>query len=232
VSVDAENSGVELALPPVEYMKLVCGDAPNLQELFESVGRQLAQRLDRLGMVNAGARLLDIGCGCGRVARYLLDSPIAAYAGFDRHRGMIDWAQSHVASRDDRFQFEHVDVRSGYEELDSNMGTVSATDFVFPYGDGAFTGVLAASVFTHIDFPATSHYLAEAARVLVPGGRVRASFFLDETTGSMQGSGWNFIIREDDLRDSLGRAGLEVLHVQPPAPSSLHTWFLIGKPDT
>jgi cyclopropane fatty-acyl-phospholipid synthase-like methyltransferase len=220
---------MEVTLPPTEYMRLVCGDVPNLREDFDAMGRQIARRLEELEMLEPGARLLDIGCGCGRVALHLLDSPIAAYAGFDRHAGMIEWAQSHIGGLDDRFQFRLVDVRSGYEEVDRNVGTVSAAEFVFPYDDGAFTGALAASVFTHIDFPATSRYLSETARVLAPGGRVRASFFLDDTTSSMEGSVWNFVIREDDLRRALAQAGLEVLRVD--GTRSRHTWFLLGKPE-
>jgi cyclopropane fatty-acyl-phospholipid synthase-like methyltransferase len=220
---------MELALPPMEYMRLVCGDLPDLAEVFDRVGRQVAGRLGNLQMLEPGARLLDIGCGCGRVARHLLDSPIAAYAGFDRHAGMIDWVQSQISARDDRFQFQFVDVRSGYEEVDSNVGTVSAAEFVFPYDDAAFTGALAASVFTHIDFAATSHYLEETARVLAPRGRVRASFFLDEKTGSMAGSGWNFVIQEDDLQEAIAQAGLEVLQIDPPQPQSHQRWFLLAK---
>jgi hypothetical protein len=37
--------------------------------------------------------------------RHLLDSPIAAYAGFDRHPGMIEWARVHIGAQDDRFHF-------------------------------------------------------------------------------------------------------------------------------
>jgi cyclopropane fatty-acyl-phospholipid synthase-like methyltransferase len=221
---------MEPTLPPTEYMRLVCGDWPDLEEVFERMGRQIARRLEALKMLEPGARLLDIGCGCGRVALHLVDSPIAAYAGFDRHAGMIEWAQSNIAARDDRFQFELVDVRSGYEEVDSNEGTISAAEFVFPYGDATFTGALAASVFTHIDLPATERYLCETARVLAPGGRLRASFFLDETTSSMDGSGWNFVISEDDLRAALARADLEAIQVD--STQSRHTWYLLGKAES
>ena len=131
---------MEVTLPPTEYMKLVCGDVPDLEEEFSERGRQIARRLGELEMLEAGARLLDIGCGCGRVALHLLDSPIAGYAGFDRHAGMIEWARSNIRAADDRFDFKHVDVRSGYEELDNNVGTASAAEFVFPYEDGEFTG--------------------------------------------------------------------------------------------
>lgn len=221
-----------LALPPTEYMRLVCGDKPNLREHFDSVGRQIARALRNHEMLEPGARLLDIGCGCGRVARHLLGSPIAAYAGFDRHLGMIEWARSYIGARDRRFEFRHVDVRSAYEELDSNLGTVSAAQFVFPYDDGEFTGALAASVFTHIEFPATSRYLSETARVLAPNGRVVASFFLDQTTGSRGRSSWNFVIREDDLRRAIEQAALEVLEFAPAQASSRHSWVLLGKPES
>jgi SAM-dependent methyltransferase len=218
---------MEVTLPPTEYMKLVCGDVPDLEEEFSEMGRLIARRLDELEMLDPGARLLDIGCGCGRVALHLFDSPIAAYAGFDRHPGMIEWAQSNIRAADDRFDFKHVDVRSGYEELDSSVGTVSAEEFVFPYDHGEFTGALAASLFTHIDFPATYRYLNQTAKVLAPGGRLRASFFLDETTGSMAGSGWNFVVREDELRQAFDDADLEVLRVDDT--QSRHTWYLLRK---
>jgi SAM-dependent methyltransferase len=218
----------EVGDPPPEYMKLVCGDVPNPRGEFDRVGRALARGLARVKMLESGARLLDIGCGCGRVARHLLDSPISAYAGFDRHPGMIEWAQSHIASRDNRFEFQYVDVQSGYEELDSAVGTVAAVEFVFPYGDGSFTGALAASVFTHIDFAATSRYLSETARVLAPGGVVLASFFPGEATGKLGGSNWNFGIREHDLRHAIEQAGLEVVLFDPSQPGQ--NFFFLGKP--
>jgi ubiquinone/menaquinone biosynthesis C-methylase UbiE len=221
---------VESTLPPVEYMRLVSGDQPNLREHFERAGRQLAVHLGNREMLEPGARLLDIGCGCGRVARHLLGSSIAAYAGFDRHRGMIEWAQSHIGSRDDRFRFQHVDVQSGYEELDGDVGTASAAQFVFPYEDGLFTGALAASVFTHIDLAATSQYLSETARVLAPGGRVLADYFPDETTGSMGGSSWDYVIRADDMRRAIDDAALEVLNFHPAPALRRHSFFLLEKP--
>jgi cyclopropane fatty-acyl-phospholipid synthase-like methyltransferase len=59
---------VKLALPPDEYMRLVCGNTSNFRQEFERVGRRVARGLESVRMLEPGARLLDIGCGCGRVA--------------------------------------------------------------------------------------------------------------------------------------------------------------------
>jgi SAM-dependent methyltransferase len=233
VTAEVEGAAVEVGLPPVEYMRLVCGEQANLREHFQNAGRKLAEGLGNLGMLEAGSRLLDIGCGCGRVARHLLDSPITSYEGFDRHAGMIEWARSHISAVDDRFGFQQIDVQSGYEELDGDVGSVSATEFVFPYDGEAFTGALASSVFTHIDFPATSRYLSETARVLAPGGHLLATFFSGDTTGPMEGSGWNFVIAEDDLRGAIERAGLESVLLSPSVqPPGRQSFALLKKPAT
>ena len=43
--------------------------------------------------------VFDFGCGCGRVARRLIQQrvPPDRYVGVDLHKGMIDWAQNNLA---------------------------------------------------------------------------------------------------------------------------------------
>ena len=53
-----------------------------------------------------------------------------------------------------------------------------AEAYRFPYGDGAFDLVIATSLFTHLLPVAAEHYLAEAARVLAPGGRLLSTWLL------------------------------------------------------
>jgi SAM-dependent methyltransferase len=57
-------------------------------------------------------------------------------------------------------------------------GRLSASQVAFPYHDASFDFAFAASVFTHLDADECRHYLAEARRVLRPGGRLMATFFL------------------------------------------------------
>jgi ubiquinone/menaquinone biosynthesis C-methylase UbiE len=51
-------------------------------------------------------------------------------------------------------------------------------DFALPVDDHSVDRIFAASVFTHLFEPEVAHYLREFARVLKPGGKIYASFFL------------------------------------------------------
>jgi SAM-dependent methyltransferase len=213
--------------PPEDYMRLVSGEQDDLREHFDRVGGELTRQLAKREMLEPGARFLDIGCGCGRTARHLVDYPIERYDGFDRHLGMIQWAKLNIEAMDDRFRFRHVDVQSGYTEVDGEVGSLAASRFVFPYEDGVFSGALAASVFTHMDFAGTSRYLTETERVLAPGGGLLASFFAGEETGPMEGSGWNFTVREEDMRGAIGSAGFEIVQIGIAERS--HSWVMLEK---
>src|SRR5207244_8730559 len=55
---------------------------------------------------------------------------------------------------------------------------VAASRYRFPYDDASFDFAFATSVFTHLDAESTGNYLDEAHRVLRPGGRLLATFFV------------------------------------------------------
>jgi ubiquinone/menaquinone biosynthesis C-methylase UbiE len=166
-------------IPPVEFQTLVCG--PGGEPLFEEVGCWLRDALYHQGMLQPNANLLDVGCGCGRLARALLDSPIGSYTGFDRHKGMVDWCLQEISSRDPRFRFDYFDLKSVYTVLDDQVGLIDAETFRFPYADAAFDAVIIASVFTHMLPVQTRHYLGELARMMQPGAKALVSIFLSPT---------------------------------------------------
>lgn len=69
------------------------------------------------GHVNLDSNILDIGCGCGRVAMHLRDFGYAGgqkytgmYTGIDVDKEMIDWCRAHFPA--DHFSFVHCDVTS------------------------------------------------------------------------------------------------------------------------
>ena len=134
-------------------------------------------------LVDAGGlrpdeRVLDLGCGAGRVAAHLtryLDPASGSYEGFDVTPKAIDWAQKQITSRHPNFRFQLVEVRN--EEY-SPRATGDASTYRFPYADGEFDLAFATSLYTHM-FPfQVANYLRETARVLRPGGRAIATFFL------------------------------------------------------
>lgn len=143
---------------------------------FSAVGRHLAEIAISLGELRPNLRVLDAGCGYGRVAvpltTYLRDG---SYAGFDVSRRSIRWCERHITRRFPAFRFTHVDVRNRHY---NPSGLVEPEEFVFPFGSASVDVVFASSLFTHLTLGALRRYLAEASRVLVPGGRFVASFFL------------------------------------------------------
>jgi len=72
-------------------------------------------------------------------------------------------------------------------------GLDAPTAYRFPFPDGTFDFILLTSVFTHMLEDEMRNYLSEAARLLLPGGRVYATFFLcqdfDEIRNGIQRHG-------------------------------------------
>lgn len=145
---------------------------------FRATGDEFMRLFLDLAEVGPEERVLDVGCGIGRMARPLagyLRSP-GAYEGFDVMPDAIEWCQAAYANRPD-FNFRVAEVTNG---LYRPHGGVPAEQYRFPYDDASFDFVFATSVFTHLLPAAANRYLAESARVLRPGGRLLATFFVLE----------------------------------------------------
>jgi SAM-dependent methyltransferase len=132
--------------------------------------------------------LLDVGCGCGRIARPLTRylAPAGRYEGFDIRRSVIDWCRDAYAGHPN-FHFHFADIVSTRYNADS--GRPSA-EFRFPFGDEEFDFIFLGSVFTHMLPDGVAHYLTEIARVMRPGGKCLATFFLlDEVSSRNNAAG-------------------------------------------
>jgi SAM-dependent methyltransferase len=171
-ALDARDalSGRDALVPPRRRQFVGAGD-------FVAVGDEFLGHFRALAGLEPGHRVLDIGCGIGRMARPLtgfLDPARGSYDGFDVNRAGIEWCRARYAAYP-HFRFRAVDLFNTRYRPDAGA---SARDFRFPYADGAFDLVFATSVFTHLLREDADRYLAESARVLAPGGRLLATFFL------------------------------------------------------
>lgn len=144
---------------------------------FRATGEEFAGHLRRLAGLSPSDRVLDVGCGAGRIARVLAHElqPPGSYDGFDVVPEVVAWCRKRYRDTAAPFRFELAAVANAMYNPD---GALAASAYRFPYEDGAFDLVLATSVFTHLLADAADRYLAEAARVLAPGGRLLTTWFL------------------------------------------------------
>jgi SAM-dependent methyltransferase len=220
---DSEMREPTVPLPPFEMKTWVCG--AGAEDLFEEVGRGAVAFMKALGMVGENVRLLDVGCGCGRVARFLLDESLESYVGFDRSPAMIDWCRENLAKVDTRFRFDFFSIQTPYEKIDGVGGEVSTALFAIPYELGAFDSILLTSVFTHMALNEIQHYLGELRRVLAPSGRILASILFAES--EPYDNGVDFWHRPGEWTGLLERAGFSWKELAPRRFGGGQNYFLL-----
>ena len=134
--------------PIDEAMSLAVGGGP-----YEIFGQMEAEIVQAAGLGN-GMRIVDLGCGSGRLASALHRGMDVSYVGIDIVQALLDYARSKAP----KYQFLlHRGLSIPQEANSADM-------------------VSAFSLFTHLLQAESYLYLEEAARVLKPGGKVVFSF--------------------------------------------------------
>ncbi len=137
------------------------------------------KRLKRLAGLNPNSRLLDWGCGAGRLAIGIRehyakshDGRIADYHGVDVQPDVIDWARTNLTAQG--FRFTCVDVSN---ERYNPAGLPDRTLAADPQSVDVF---YAYSVFSHMNDQDTSAYLQLIAQALSPEGKAFVTCFVEE----------------------------------------------------
>ena len=144
---------------------------------FWKIGETTVELVSEWAGLRRSDRVLDVGCGMGRIAWPLSHhlGRRGRYVGFDVVLKYVAWCQEQLGLDPQRFFFCYYPLHStAYSE----SGEIAPEHFEFPWEPGLFTLAIATSLFTHLLPEATGHYLQQMRRVLKPGGRVFASFFL------------------------------------------------------
>jgi SAM-dependent methyltransferase len=131
----------KLPIPPFEMRQLV---GPTDESAFENLTGAPILNVPEARFDS----VLDFGCGCGRLARQMLQQRPRPrrYVGFDLHAGMIRWCRNNLAQHAPGFIFLHHDV----ENSSFNPGKGKPPLRPMPAEDGSFSLLIALSVFTHM----------------------------------------------------------------------------------
>jgi SAM-dependent methyltransferase len=180
--LDALRGARDATLPPRRLQVAVGGGD------YRAVGDEFRRHFVELGGLRPEHDVLDVGSGSGRMAYALRDWLTGRYEGFDVIPEAVEWCRREIGSQYPNFRFQLADIRS---ERYNRRGAQEAVDYRFPYGDRSFDFAFLTSVFTHLPRPAVENYVAELARVLRPGGRCLATYFLmnDDAVATMGGQG-------------------------------------------
>lgn len=144
-------------LPPPLMRVRVVGIAD--EEAFTSSGRQIIGEFESV-LVRHGASfgtasaILDIGSGCGRLARCLPAAAQPRVTGVDIDKPAVAWCRRHLPGR----------------WLDVALGGA------LPLGDGEVDVVYASSVITHLHRHTAEAWMREVGRVTAPGGLALITF--------------------------------------------------------
>lgn len=143
--------------PPRKLTQLVTGNMG--AEAFLRSGARSAgyfkTLIDRNGGDFASAgKVLDFGCGCGRLARHMPDLTRAKLYGCDLNPRLIAWCQ---------------------DNLDGEFHTTGLTP-PLPFDDAVFDALYMLSVFTHLRPETQNAWISELARVMKPGSYACITF--------------------------------------------------------
>lgn len=187
-------------LPPSDYNQFIGGGD------FEKIGLEFLDLFKTLAGLTPDAKVLDIGCGCGRIAYPLAEflNSKGSYEGFDTNPVMIDWCLKVIQPKQPNFHFQFVDV---YNLLYNPASELKSYDSMFLYPSNTFDFACAISVFTHMYEDDIIQYLNETKRVLKRGGKLFATFFIGD---EILGNEYKRIYTEKVVRDFFDKSGLKI----------------------
>ncbi len=155
-------------IPPKWLRSQVPGD-------FRDVGREFLRYSRELAGLSPDDRVLDIGCGPGRIALPLTGylSKSGSYEGLDSWSVGVEWCTRHISPLFANFRFRTIAPGPGHR---------------FPFEDESFDFASLCAL-SRLDLETYGAYLSEAGRLLRVGGVCEATCYLLTPRGRSQKTG-------------------------------------------
>lgn len=204
---DREIEAADGAPVPSPYLRTLVGGSPGLESFLQS-GRLIAEEFDAIlrdhgsGLFEAQA-VLEWGCGCGRLSRWIAPRT-AVFTGVDINARLLRWCAAHLPGRYLRNTLQPpLPVSPEFADV-----------------------VYACSVLTHLREETSRAWLAEIARVLRADGRALITFHDPEhpsaapVRAALERDGW--AVRFDRLEGSNNLAAcMTIAHLEQLASPGL-----------
>ena len=180
------------ALPPpgLRY----CGaDFKNDVYFVQSAVEEAERLRDVLGLGPA-SRLLEVGCGPGRIAIGLLYAsvPVGRYDGIDVDRRCIKGCRKFISRSHPEYHFWHVDAK--HERYNPDGSEMSAA-FSLPFDSGVFDIIYLYGLFTNLNENDVRIYTREFRRLLSPAGKMFLTAFVEEGVPPVTVNPENYVVK-------------------------------------
>lgn len=228
------SSPAGVPLPPLAFR--MGGPHFRSNSAFVASAVEEVSRLESMANLSPESRLLDWGCGAGRLALGLVERfrHIRGYCGVDAQRHLIQWAERHIGKREG-FDFKFVDVANERYNPNGERG------HHIPGESSSFDVFYAYSVFSHLTGADSAGYLREVSRLLGSDGKAFLTAFVEEGVppeaenpagyGPVQWTGPLHCVRyEQSHFESLAtEAGLAVVHFEHGGETDGQSLYVLGK---
>ena len=166
-------------IPPLALRNHMCGEAFLSNDFYLQSAVVEATRLPAQLGFRPGSRVIDVGCGLGRLATGMIEElgEDVDYLGIEPNRPFYEWCRDNIEASHPAYRFVHVDVVS---ELYNPQGTVDGDALRLPVETDSVDIVYVWGVFTNIIPEHVETYVAEFRRVVRDGGRIFLTAYVED----------------------------------------------------
>jgi SAM-dependent methyltransferase len=194
-------------LPPRRLRSEVPGD-------FKKVGPEFLGHLIELGGLRPEHRLLDVGCGPGRMAIPLtgyLKEP-GGYEGVDTWPEAVAWCSAKITPRFSNFHFSVLASATGIDDPWRSIRPEQGEQITFPCDPSSFDFAIVCAI-SKLSGATFQRFVLEAGRSLRQGGCYVGTCFVVPAARPTEPHPVTFT--EEELHALFGHAGMEIEVIHP-----------------